>query len=64
MHVQSYIPVYDACSIVIIIMRLHRHCGHSYLVSLLFAAPIPTLVIFMKFLPLDNVVIVSQEHAI
>ena len=30
----------------------HRHCGHSYLVSLLFAAPIPTLVIFMKFLSL------------
>ena len=28
-----------------------RH-RHSYLVSLLFAAPIPTLVIFMKFLPL------------
>ena len=24
---------------------------HSYLVSLFFAAPIPTLVIFMKFLP-------------
>ena len=25
---------------------------HSYLVSLLFAAPIPTLVIYMKFFPL------------
>ena len=28
---------------------------HSYLVSLLFAAPIPTLVIFMKFLPLVTI---------
>ena len=30
---------------------IHRHY-HSYLVSLLSAAPIPTLVIFVKFLPL------------
>ena len=39
-EVYSYVPEFR-----------HHHCGHSYLVSLLFAAPIPTLVIFVKFLP-------------
>ena len=33
---------------------IHRHY-HSYLVSLLFAAPIPTLVIFVNFLPLVTI---------
>ena len=33
-----------------------RHC----LVSLLFAAPIPTLVIFMKFLPLVEFEVIDE----
>ena len=33
---------------------IHQHY-HSYLVSLLFAAPIPTLVIFVKCLPLVEI---------
>ena len=35
-----------------VVMCLNSPTLPFYLVSLLFAAPIPTLVIFMKFLPL------------
>ena len=38
-----------------------RH-RHSYLVSLLFAAPIPTLVIFLRFLPLVHALFLSKRH--
>ena len=38
-----------------------RH-RHSYHVSLLFAAPIPTIVIFLRFLPLVHALFLSKRH--